>query len=230
MSDLATLRAALIDLDGTLVDSAPELAAAVDGMLTELGHPPVGEARVRDWVGGGVGVLVEESLRYTLGRAPRDCEREQARTRFRSAYDERVGHSGPVYPGVPAGLERLRGDDRRLACVTNKIRRFTVPMLERLDLARWFDTVVAGDDADALKPDPALLHLAAHRLGVDPAACIMIGDSPIDIEAARRAGMVVWCLRSGYGGGDPIDSAGPDAAFDRFDELAAALVHVRRSD
>jgi phosphoglycolate phosphatase len=224
MASKQHLCAALIDLDGTLVDSAPELADSLDVMLTELGHARVGEERVRQWVGGGVGVLVEQGLHHALGREPTDAERDEGRTRFRRAYDKRVGHRGPVYPGVVTGLERFRAHGLRLACVTNKIRRFTVPMLERLDLMHHFDAVVAGDDAGALKPDPAALLLAADRLGVDPGHCIMIGDSAIDVAAARNAGMPVWCLRSGYGGSEPVDAAGPDAAFDRFDELAEALV------
>lgn len=230
MAIVEHIRAALIDLDGTLVDSAPELADSLDVMLIELGHAPVGEARVRQWVGGGVGVLVEQGLYHALGREPTAADREQGRTLFRSAYDDRVGHRGPVYPGVFAGLDRLRAAGVHLACVTNKIRRFTAPMLERLELIDYFDTVVAGDDAAALKPDPAMLLLAAERLGVDTAHCVMIGDSAIDVAAARNAGMPVWCLRSGYGGSEPVDAAGPDAAFDRFDELAEALVESLGAD
>ena len=224
MSRLPPIRAALIDLDGTLVDSAPELAGAVDAMRTGMGLAPAGESRVREWVGGGIGVLVEQGLYDALGRAPTDAERERARSLFQDAYDARVGHQGPVYPGVFAGLEQLRAHGLQLACVTNKIRRFTEPMLDRLALAPWLDAVIAGDDAPALKPDPAALLLAAERLDVAPGACLMIGDSAIDVAAARAAGLPVWCVRSGYGGGDPVDTAAPDAAFDRFDELAAHLV------
>ena len=219
-------RAALIDLDGTLVDSAPELAAAVDDMLIALDLPPAGEAAARERVGGGVGALVEQSLYAALGREPTNAERTAARQYFDTSYDQRAGRDGPVYPGVFDGLALLRIAGFRLACVTNKARRFTEPMLARLGLNGYLDAVVAGDDTAALKPDPAPLELAAERLGVDLGDCIMIGDSAIDVAAARAAGCPVWCVRSGYGSSEPIDAANPDAAFDRFDDLAQTLTRT----
>lgn len=216
-------RAALIDLDGTLVDSAPELAAAVDAMLIAMELPPAGEAAARERVGGGIGVLVEQSLYAALAREPTAGERATAREHFNRSYDARAGRDCPVYPGVFDGLALLRIAGLRLACVTNKARRFTDPMLTRLGLNGYLDAVVAGDDTDHLKPDPAPLERAAELLGVNLADCIMIGDSAIDVAAARAAGCPVWCLRSGYGSSEPIDSANPDATFGRFDDLAQTL-------
>lgn len=217
-------RATLIDLDGTLVDSAPELASAVDSMLVGLDLPPAGEEATRARVGGGAGVLVEQSLYVALGRMPADAERSRARALFDAAYVDRAGRTGPVCPGVFEGLALLRTVGLRTACVTNKVRRFTEPTLARLGLLGYLDVVVAGDDAAALKPDPAPLALAAERLGAALVDCIMIGDSAIDVAAARAAGCAVWCVRSGYGGGEPVDAAGPDRVFDRFDELVRGIV------
>lgn len=220
--------AALIDLDGTLVDSAPELAESIDRMLAGMGFPPAGEAATRSRVGGGVGALIEQTLYATFGRPPDDAERARARALFDAAYIDRAGRHAPVYPGVFDGLAVLRIAGLRLACVTNKAGRFTGPMLSRLGFAGYMDTVVAGDDAAALKPDAAPLLLAAERLGAAIGRCVMIGDSAIDIAAARAAGCPVWCVRSDYGGGEPVETAGPDAVFDRFDELADALVTAGR--
>jgi len=214
---------ALIDLDGTLVDSAPELAAAINETLTTLGLPVAAEAAIRERIGAGVGTLVKQSLHAALGRVPSEDERSHAQGLFDRAYDARVGTAGPVCPGVFTGLERLLAVAVPRACVTNNARRFTVPMLERLGLSDWLDVIVTGDDSDALKPDPAPLRLAAERLGVAVEDCLMIGDSAIDVAAARAAGCPVWCVRGGFARGEPVEAAGPDAVFGRFDELVAAL-------
>lgn len=216
-------RAALIDLDGTLVDSAPELAAAVDRMLVDLGHAPAGLEKTRSRVGGGVDALVTRSLAEALGREPGDEERAAARRRFDTRYAEVLGTMGPLYPGVTGGLDRLRAAGVATACITNKLRLFALPLLGTLGIADRFDALVAGDTAAALKPDPAPLALAAERLGVALADCVMIGDSAVDVAAARAAGCPAWCVRTGYGG-EPVEAAAPDAVFDRFDELVEALL------
>lgn len=216
-------RALLIDLDGTLVDSGPGLTVAVDDMLTGLGWPPAGETAVRSRVGGGIGALVEQNLAAALRRAPNDDERRRARALFDASYDRYAGRDDPVYPGVHAGLEHLQRAGLATACVSNKVRRFSEPMLRRLELAAYFDVLVAGDDAGALKPDPAPLALAAERLNVSLVDSLMVGDSAIDVAAARNAGCRVWGLRTNFVADASIDEAAPDAAFDRFDDLVTAL-------
>lgn len=221
---MSTPRAVLIDLDGTLVDSAPELAAAVDRMLGDLGHRPAGLAKARDWVGGGINALVAHALADALQREPGDDERGDARARFDTYYAEILGTIGPLYPGVVTGLDRLREAGVATACITNKVRLFALPLLGALGIADRFDVLVAGDTASALKPDPAPLALAAERLGVAIGDCVMVGDSGVDVVAARAAGCAAWCVRTGYSGSEPIDAAGPDAVFDRLDELVEALL------
>ena len=220
-------KAALIDLDGTLVDSAPELAAAVNRMRVDFDLPPVDEACVRTWVGAGIDTLVG----HALEDAPEPIQSKQqlraARVAFDAAYAEVLGTMAPLYPGVLQGLDRLRSASVATACITNKARIFAVPFLGALGLTDRFDMIVADDSGAAGKPNAAPLLKAAERLGVSIECCIVIGDSFIDIAAARNAGCPVWCVRTGYNRDEPIEAANPDAVFDRFDGLVEALVHMR---
>lgn len=220
------LRAALIDLDGTLVDSAPELARAVDRMLVELGHRPIGEEAVRGAVGDGVAALVARGLERAAGAMPDQAECMVARRHFDRAYAALLGRHGPLYPGVIEGLDALRRAGVATACVTNKAATFTEPLLANLGLRPYFDVVVSGDTTPALKPDPEPLLFAARKLGVAIVDCVMIGDSANDVAAARAAGCPAWCVRSGYNRGEAIEASGPDAVFDRFDQLVARLVAI----
>lgn len=217
-------RAALIDLDGTLCDSAPELAAAVDRARTDLGYPAAGTSRVRQWVGEGIDTLLARALEDATGETPDAAAQRDARARFDTAYAEVLGTMCPLYPGVVEGLDRLRAAGVRTACITNKARIFALPLLGSLGIADRFDTLVAGDSGVAKKPDAAPLLAAAERLGVAIGDCVMVGDSGVDVAAARAAGCPAWCVRTGYNAGEPIDGAGADAVFDRFDELVEALL------
>lgn len=222
-------RAALVDLDGTLCDSAPELAAAMDRVLGELGQDPAGAARVRDWVGDGIDMLVTRALTAALGEAPDTDTLRDARTRFDTAYAEVLGTQCPLYPGVVEGLDHLRAAGVATACITNKSRLFALPLLASLGVADRFDTLVCGDSGLPKKPDAAPLAAAAERLGVVVSDCVMIGDSGIDVAAARAAGCPAWCVRSGYNRGEPIERAGADAVYDRFDDLVDGLLGGRRA-
>lgn len=214
------------DLDGTLCDSAPELAAAVDRMRADLGYPAAGTGKVRAWVGEGIDTLVARALEDAGGEAPDAATLRDARTRFDTAYAEALGTMCPLYPGVVEGLDALRAAGVRVACITNKARIFALPLLGSLGIADRFDAIVAGDSGVAKKPDAAPLLLAAERLGVGIDECVMIGDSGIDVAAARAAGCPVRCVRTGYNAGAPVEEAGADAVFDRFDELVEALLEA----
>lgn len=217
-------RAVLIDLDGTLTDSAPELAAAVDRMLAGAGHAPAGVGRVRDWVGEGIDRLVERALADATGEPPDAAALRAGRTAFDTAYAEVLGTMAPLYPGVVDGLDDLRAAGFRTACITNKAGVFALALLGSLGIADRFDTVVTGDRPGCRKPAAAPLEAAARKLGVAIGDCVMVGDSGIDVAAARAAGCPVWCVRTGYNRGAPLEDSGPDRIFDRFDELAAALI------
>ena len=208
----------LLDLDGTLVDSAPDLAAAVDAMLAELGRAPAGVGKTRLWVGNGARKLVERGLADAFDPAsPATPEfLEHAESLFYRAYHACNGHHSELYPGVRHFLEAARARDCRLAIVTNKPAEFTEPLLERLGLARFFGATVSGDslvgdDGTVIrKPDPAHLKLALDRLGTSTDSAWMIGDSGSDILGARNLGIPSVAVTYGYSQGTPVADYGPD--------------------
>lgn len=209
----------MFDLDGTLLDSVPDLGAAVDAMLLQLGRPPAGIERVRDWVGNGALVLVRRALAGGLEHDGVDeCEAERALALFLEAYAG--GHAlTTVYPGVIGTLEWLAQRDVPLAVITNKPERFVRPLLQEKGLDRFFGWIVGGDTLPRQKPAPdGLLHVMA-SVGVSADACLFIGDSRTDIQAARAAGMRCVGLRYGYNHGRPIDEENPDLALDQLGQL-----------
>jgi len=213
----------LIDLDGTLVDSVPDLAHAVDAMLSDLGRPVAGEDRVRLWVGNGIERLVKRALTGELDAEPDSALYDQAFPVFYRHYQASNGRYSRLFPGIAEGLVQLaiRGYD--LACVTNKAEAFTVPLLQALGIHDRFSVIVSGDTLEHKKPHPAPLLHAANARGVDAANSLMVGDSRHDVEAARRAGFGVACVTYGYNHGDDIRSAEPDAIIDSLAELPALL-------
>ena len=213
----------LLDLDGTLVDSVPDLAAGVNRMLEALGRPPARQDDVRNWVGNGAVRLVKRALVGALDGEPEAAEFDRAMPLFLDFYaEENCRHSQP-YPTTRATLERLAGSGLPLACVTNKPADFTLPMLKQLELADYFGLVVAGDTASAVKPDPAPLLHATDFFKVPAGDAVMVGDSVNDIQAARAAGMPVICVSYGYNHGRDIRLAAPDAVIDSLAELEELL-------
>ena len=188
------IRLAVFDLDGTLVDSRQDLAAAANALVTELGGEPLSEVAVGDMVGEGAAVLVQRAL-IAAGLPP---DTPGALARFLALYDEHLLDSTRPYEGIVAALEAL-GARMPLAVLTNKPHLATGRLLDELGLRRHFAAVVGGDTPHGRKPDPAgLLHLVS-QFGVRPEATVMIGDSPIDLETARRAGTRVCLLTYGFG-------------------------------
>jgi len=213
------IRGLLLDLDGTLCDSVPDLAFSIDAMLARLGRSPAGEAAVRDWVGNGVATLVARALAAS-GAPPADTEsHSEALAIFSQIYRAHNGRRSRLYPGVAATLARFSNNDLRLACVTNKPREFTLDLLAELGIRALFSVVVAGDDARARKPDPAPLELAMARLELGRRQCLFVGDSVHDVEAARAAGVAVICVPYGYNHGVDIGEAHPDAVVESFSDL-----------
>jgi len=206
-----SVRAVMIDLDGTLLDTVPDLAVAANAMLAEMGRPALDVALIRTFVGKGIARLVEKSVAASLGREPATEERERALALFERCYSEINGRHTSVYPGVFEGLKRLREMTLPLACVTNKAGRFTQPLLERMRLAPYFSQVVAGDTLPRKKPDPMPLEHACKQLGIAPAQMLMIGDSVNDAEAARSAGCPVFCVDYGYNEGRDVRELDIDA-------------------
>ena len=213
----------LIDVDGTLVDSVPDLAYCVDEMMTVLGREPHGEVRVRDWVGNGVERLVRRALVGALRGEPDDADFERAYPIFLELYAENTSRRSCLYPGVREGLDRLKAANYRLGCVTNKAARFTEPLLKDLGVYDDFSIVISGDTLTKKKPDPAPLLHAAKLLGCQPADAMMIGDSVSDVAAARAAGFQIVCMSYGYNHGVDIREAAPDAVIDTLTEIMPLL-------
>ncbi|WP_019627815.1 phosphoglycolate phosphatase [Thioalkalivibrio sp. AKL10] len=216
-------RMILIDLDGTLIDSVPDLAFSVDAMMRELGLPERGEPAVRNWVGNGVERLVKRALVNDLDGEPDAEQFARALPVFMRIYQENTAGRSPLYPGVREGLGQLKAAGYRLGCVTNKAERFTVPLLREKGILDDFEIVVAGDALPQKKPDPAPLLHAADKLGVDPSEALMVGDSKSDVKAARAAGFQIVCMTYGYNHGKDIRDERPDAVLDRLDELPDLL-------
>ncbi len=213
----------LIDLDGTLVDSVPDLAVAVDKAMIDLGHPAHGENKVRNWVGNGVERLVKRMLTEDLHAEPDAALFAKAYPLFFAHYAAANGKYSRLFPGVKQGLEQLRSAGFFLACVTNKAESFTLPLLEAQGILEYFATVVSGDTLEFKKPHPAPLLHAAKFFAVSAAESLMVGDSMHDVEAARNAGFAVVAVSYGYNHGVDIREAKPDAVIDSFLEIQPLL-------
>jgi len=216
-------RMILIDVDGTLVDSVPDLAWCVDELMCRLGREPHGEARVRNWVGNGVERLVRRALIGQLDGEPPEADFEKAYPIFLELYAENTSKRSRLYPGVREGLDYLKSQGYLLGCVTNKAAQFTLPLLKDLGIHDDFGIVVSGDTLPVKKPDPQpLLHAAAH-LGVSAEESLMIGDSKSDVKAARAAGFQIVCMSYGYNHGEDIHNYDPDLVIDSMAELKDVL-------
>ncbi len=213
----------LIDVDGTLVDSVPDLAFCVDKMMQQLGRKPWGEVRVRDWVGNGVERLVRRALIGKLDGEPADAEFEKAYPIFLDLYADNTSRRSLLYPGVREGLDDLKAAGYALGCVTNKAARFTLPLLKDLGIFDYFSIVVSGDTLEHKKPHPAPLLHAAEFFKVEPAYALMVGDSISDVKAARAAGFAIVCLPYGYNHGEDIRVADPDLVIESLAVLRTEL-------
>jgi len=213
----------LIDLDGTLIDSVPDLAYCVDEMMKRLDMPVRGEAAVRNWVGNGVERLVQRALINAIDGEPDPELYARALPIFKELYAQNTSQRSVVYPGVMEGLEWLRANGYRIGCVTNKAEAFTVPLLKDKGLYDYFEVVVSGDTCSRKKPDPEPLLHAAQQMGVAPDHALMIGDSKSDVKAARAAGFRIFCVPYGYNHGEDIRHYAPDVVIDSFADLPEYL-------
>lgn len=213
------MRAALLDLDGTLLDTAPDLAAAANAMLADLGLAAIPESAVRGFIGKGVAQLVRRTLAAVSGADAGEPLAALALERFEHHYGALNGTRSALYPGVSDGLAALRSQGVRLACVTNKPARFTQPLLARCKLAGWFDVVVTADTVARRKPDPEPLLAACRRLGVAACDAVMIGDSANDALAARAAGCRVLLVPYGYAEGCAVQELDCDG-------IVSTLLHA----
>jgi len=213
----------LLDLDGTLVDTVPDLAYAVDIMMEQLGLPACGEPRVRRWIGNGAERLVRRALTGSDDGEPDDVLFKRAYPVFLEAYKAHVCHLSRPYPGVLAGLDALLQANYPLGCVTNKPACFTEPLLAQLGLQQYFQITISGDTLARKKPDPAPLLHAADFFAVPATQSLMVGDSINDVQAARAAGFLIVCVSYGYNHGKDIRESSPDAVIDSLEQLPQLL-------
>lgn len=217
------VKAVMIDLDGTLLDTIPDLAVAANMMLAELGRPSLDEALIRTFVGKGIPRLVERALAGSLDGTADAGLFKTALPVYERCYAEVNGRHTVLYPGVIAGLERLREQGFPLACVTNKSARFTLPLLEHMKLSAYFSVVVAGDTLPKKKPDPLPLLHACSEFGIAASAMLMIGDSLNDAQAARAAGCPVFCVPYGYNEGRDVRELDIDAIVESLFEATRLI-------
>ncbi|NMY26997.1 phosphoglycolate phosphatase [Pseudomonas sp. WS 5021] len=207
-------RLVMFDLDGTLVDSVPDLAAAVDHMLLKLGRKPVGIESVRDWVGNGVQVLVRRALANHIDAEDvDDVEAEHALELFNAAYED--GHElTVVYPGVRDTLKWLHKQGVEMALITNKPERFVAPLLDQMKIGRYFRWIIGGDTLPQKKPDPAALFFVMKMANIPASQSLFVGDSRSDVLAAKAAGVKCVALSYGYNHGRPIAEESPALVID----------------
>lgn len=220
------IKAVIIDLDGTLLDTIPDLAMAANMMLGEIERPPLDIELIRTFVGKGLVNLVERTLAASFEGTPDSASMARALPIFERCYFEVNGRYTTLYPGVKEGLDQLRAAHFPLACVTNKSGRFTLPLLEMVGLTPYFRRVVSGDTLAVKKPDPAPLLHACSALEIAPRDTLMIGDSLNDTLAARAAGCPVFCVTYGYNEGHDVRDLDSDALVD---SLADAVALIERA-
>jgi 2-phosphoglycolate phosphatase len=206
----------LFDLDGTLVDTAPDINVALNAALVGAGLDPVSEALTRHWVGHGAQVLIEEALDHQ-GRSRAAVE--PLRAVFLEHYARNIAVYSRPYPHVVDVLAVLRDQGARLGVVTNKMTRLTLPLLAALDLDRWFECVVCGDTTARPKPAPDPALHAGSLLGIGMHETLFVGDSDTDVNCARAAGCAVVCVADGYNHGIAPEALGADRVITSFRDL-----------
>lgn len=209
------IRSVTIDLDGTLLDTVPDLAAAANAMLRELGRPEYPIDTIAGFIGRGIPKLVARCLPDLD-----DAAVEQAQVIFRRHYAIENGRRSTLFPGVLEGLQALRAAGLPLAVITNKAAAFTEPLLVATQLAPWFEFAVSGDTLAHKKPHPAQLLHACERMGTTPAENLHIGDSRHDADAARAAGCPVFIVPYGYNEGEDVQGIDCDAIVTSLAEAA----------
>jgi phosphoglycolate phosphatase len=219
----------LFDLDGTLIDSVPDLGLALNRMLVEFALPKVSETLVREWVGNGAAKLVERALDFSVNNLlvnqldDIDVLQPKALNAFLVHYDACCAHKTILYDGVLDALEQFRRQQITMAIVTNKPRRFIAPILQNLAIKHYFTLCLGGDELVNKKPHPEPLLHCMQMLNVSGPQVLMVGDSRNDIEAARAANITVAAMNYGYNHGRPIELDKPDAIFASMTDLAKQL-------
>jgi phosphoglycolate phosphatase len=222
------IRAAIVDLDGTMLDTVPDFEAALNRMRAGLDLAPITQERIKPMVGKGSEKLIRDVLALDFDADRIEQLFDQAMAAYQRHYLAINGDRSVLYDGVLAGLDALRGLGLRLACVTNKPIAFTTPLLAQKGLAPFFELVYGGDSLARKKPDPLPLLQVCEDFGVDPAEVVAIGDSSNDAEAARAAGCFVLTVPYGYNHGRPVQEIDSDGIVNSlFDAATLISAHNR---
>jgi phosphoglycolate phosphatase len=217
------VKAVMFDLDGTLFNTAPQIAEAINQMLADLAMPALPYEQVKSYIGEGAHILIKRCLTGQLNTEPEAALFEQAQPIFFEHYAQNVTHSQP-FDGVIEGLDAVRQKGIKMACVTNKPEKFTLPLLQQSGLIDYFELVVSGDTLAKKKPDPLqLLHVCA-EFNVMEMEAMLVGDSATDIAAAHAAGCFIVTVPYGYNQGRPIDESKVDATILDLTELPSLIM------
>jgi len=216
------VKAVMFDLDGTLIHTAPEIAASINKMLVELDYPALPQQQIECYIGEGAQALVRRCITVNTQNEPDAALLERAQTLFFAHYADNVTLSKP-YDGVVESLAVLQDKGLKLACVTNKPERFTLPLLDKSGLLDFFEIVVSGDTLLKKKPDPIQLRYICAKFNVLEAESMLVGDSLTDVAAAHAAGCYIVTVPYGYNQGKPIDQSLVDDTITSLADLAGLL-------
>lgn len=219
------IAAIVIDLDGTLLDTAPELCEAANRMLRDIDYTPVSQELLASYIGNGISWLVKRALTGDMHATPDAALYEHALPIFEKHYTALLLKSKP-FDGVIAGLDAMKAAGFRLGCVTNKLACYTEPLLKGVGLEKYFEIVLSGDTLPEKKPHPLPLLHAAKFFGVPIDKLLLIGDSLNDTLAARAAGCPVFCVPYGYNHGEPVETLDLDAVIK---DLTGVLPLIKRA-
>jgi len=218
------ISAIVIDLDGTMLHTAPELAESANRMLRDMGRAAVSQDLLMSYIGNGISWLVKRALTGDMHTEPDTALYDKALPIFEKHYTELLLQSKP-FNGVIAGLDAMKAAGHRLGCITNKVARYTEPLLKGTGLAKYFDIVLSGDTLPEKKPHPMPLLHSAKFFGAPIQQLLLIGDSLSDAQAARAAGCPIICVPYGYNHGEPVESLNVDAVIP---DLTAVLPLIKR--
>jgi phosphoglycolate phosphatase len=227
VQSLKRITAVAIDLDGTLLDTIPDLCGAVNRTLTELGHRTLPVELVKTFVGKGLGEHMRKSLREVMQREPSDDEKLHAMSLYRKHYAEHLFDETTIYPHVIETLEAFKTHGLPMAVVTNKWHSYTEQLVQHFGIASFFDHLVCGDTLTTNKPHPGMMFYAAGLMGAHPSAMLMIGDSGNDSRSAQAAGSPVVLLTYGYSEGENLVDLQADAIVDTFLDIPPLLDAAR---
>lgn len=216
------------DLDGTLADTAGEIAEAANRTIEELGFARRPEVQITNLIGRGTRELMNKLMASIAHEQP-DFKIDEACLlhRFERHYSDTTGTTATLFEGCKDGLDRLRAAGVAMACVTNKEHRFAMRVLEVTGLLPYFGLVVGGDSLPEKKPHPSMIGHCLNVLGGEAQACAHVGDSHIDVATAHNAGVAAWAVPYGYNGGEPIESAGPHRVFPNISAIADHVLALR---